>query len=312
MASSVELPCTAADTTTGNRCSPASKAAKGQLVNVLANMRRAPVAPATVALAENQTGTGGAQSAPEASPLSQERPAWADREAQRSRFADGAVSLSQFGQIVWTTPSDTPTGPGRQSFGNWLNSEEPVPQTGQGLQDFMQKTDINCYQWATFAALQSGAIDRQTARSYLDGVSQASGVGAKTAALYGPNKQNPINVEYKRDANGQLHVGSITGTENLKKGDIISFNGATHVMTVTGRDSQGRLQVASFPTVVFGDSLKSPKGTLSNAYNGSFEGFLQANLDYWHETNEAWMNPKNGGNLFMDVQIAGGTPAFIK
>lgn len=220
----------------------------------------------------------------------------------RERLVNGAVSLSAYGRVVWAPPSDRPTQPDRRTFANWLNSSDPIPQGADQTRHFMSMTDMNCYEWVILAGLRSGAVDRQTARNYYQQIvsRNPSDDSAELTALYGKNPVQRIDIAY-RQVNGEWRIGRIVGEDRAQAGDILTFNGTDHVMIVTGRDAEGRLLVASFPTVIYGSTTDVPNR--ADPYAGTLQGFLQKNLDSW--------NVNGDGNNFIDDQIRVGTPGFI-
>jgi len=74
-------------------------------------------------------------------------------------------------------------------------------------------------------------------------------------------------------------------------------------MVVVGKDRQGHLLVASFPTVIYGDVADA--AAPANTYLGTFEKFLQTNLDNWK------YDGSRNTNYFDKDQILVGPPAFI-
>jgi hypothetical protein len=222
---------------------------------------------------------------------------------RRERLVSGAVSLSAYDQVVWAPPSKRPTQPAHRTFANWLNSSDPIPQGADRTRQFMSMTKMNCYEWVILAGLRSGAMDRETAKEYYRQIVERNpnDDAAELKALYGDNSVQRIDVAYTQ-VNGEWRVGRIVGEDRARAGDILTFNGTDHVMIVTGRDAEGRLLVASFPTVIYGSTTDVPNR--ADPYAGTLQGFLQENLDLW--------NINGDGNNFIGEKIRVGAPGFIR
>jgi hypothetical protein len=223
------------------------------------------------------------------------------------RLADGAVRLaSEFPTgVKWTQPG-TSTYPQRRPFSEWLHSADPLPQAVAEFRQFMMSTEMNCYQWIILAALRSSAIDRPTAIRYYDGIFRPGGRDESLKALYGANQPYPVKIEFAQKRNERATVTSITGpgVDFAQKGDIMTFDDRDHVMAVTGKDGQGRLLVASFPAIPWGERAVYPG--VMEAYLGTFDNFLEELLKEW----EVQPFQKNE-NLIRNKEILVGTPAFI-
>jgi hypothetical protein len=225
------------------------------------------------------------------------------------RLADGAVKLARDypKNIIWSEPLlGSVFGKDRRPFSEWLHSGDPLPQAAEEFRRFMSSTDMNCYQWIILAALRSAVIDRRTAIRYYDSFAHfaASNKTANVKALYGANQPLPINVEYTQNGR-EWNVKSVKGPgiDFAQKGDIITFSGRAHVMVVTGKDAQGHLLVASFPTVIYGDHAGHPGP--ADPYVGALEKFLQTNLDDWKNSFDGY------SNYLKDDEILVGPPAFL-
>ncbi|PIQ24134.1 hypothetical protein COW36_10805 [bacterium (Candidatus Blackallbacteria) CG17_big_fil_post_rev_8_21_14_2_50_48_46] len=129
--------------------------------------------------------------------------------------------------------------PGKQSFAEWI-------RTGDAMQipALDDQLILNCYEFILYAALQAGKIDSDWLKQF-----------EKQHVVTEPFEKEMLphgaqSMQYQV-LEGQVQMQS---GPRPQEGDIVLFDGASHVMLATGRTPGGKTEVLSFsPLPIWGE-----------------------------------------------------------
>lgn len=226
----------------------------GQIQNIRGREQRGPVvAPKTLPTGKNEllTSTSGPETAASLAPDQVQTQVLSGLGAKQSvTFPQGlSPTPLKLSEMLWFQGQVATWGasgshlPGKESFADWVK-QSPPNGAETPLPPFNSTLLMNCAEFVFYTALRSDKIDR----SWLQNWSQKVKVTEPYEQFMLPHGAQSMDYRVQ-DGKVQMQAGP-----RPKEGDVLIFDGASHVMLATGREVDGKTEVISFsPLPLWGE-----------------------------------------------------------